>query len=51
MKYITTRYESHINSIKEELLSGIKELCATKGIDSADFERVVANEFSNEVKF
>jgi hypothetical protein len=45
------RYESHIDAIKNEVLDGLKELCASKDIDFADFERVVSNKFSNEVKF
>jgi hypothetical protein len=51
VKYITTKYESHINGIKEDVLEDIKSLCASKGIDFSDFEKVVTNNFSNEVKF
>jgi hypothetical protein len=51
VKYIASRYESHITAIKDEVLESIKELCASKEIDFSDFERAISSRFSNEVKF
>jgi hypothetical protein len=51
VKYIATRYESHISAIKDEVLESVKELCASKEVDFADFEKAISSKFSNEVKF
>jgi hypothetical protein len=51
VKYIADRYESHIQAIKEELITEIKNICSSREINSEDFERAIANKFSNEVKF
>lgn len=51
VKYIVNRYETHIDSIKNDVLDAIEELCKNKGIDFADFESAINLEFSNEIKF
>lgn len=51
VKYIVNRYESHIDGIKNDVLDAIEELCKTKGVDFADFEKAINLEFSNEIKF
>lgn len=51
VKYIVSRYDSHIDGIKNDLLESIKELCETGGIDFAQFETVINDKFNNEIKF
>ena len=51
VKYIVNRYESHIDSIKKELVEEVKKLCESNNVDSSEFEKVLSNAFNNEIKF
>lgn len=51
VKYIVNRYDSHILGIKEELLASLKTLCEKSNVEFGEFEKVVNEKFSNEIKF
>lgn len=51
VKYIVNRYDSHILAIKGEILESVKELCEKSNIDFAEFEKVINEKFSDEIKF
>jgi predicted nucleic acid-binding protein len=51
VKYIVNRYESHIDSIKKELVEEVKKLCKSNNVDSSEFEKALSNAFNNEIKF
>ena len=48
--YIVDRYETHINDVKEELTTSIKELCIKSNIDFKLFEDIIKEKFNNEIK-
>jgi hypothetical protein len=51
VKYITERYDSLIDSIKEDVLETVKSLCESNNIDFSIFEKSISDNFSNEIKF
>lgn len=51
VKYIVNRYESHISSIKDEVLDAVKALCEKNNINYDEFESAISEKFSNEIKF
>lgn len=51
VKYIVNRYEGHINSIKEEVLGAVKELCEKNHVLFDVFESAINEKFNNEIKF
>ena len=51
VKYIVNRYDSHILAIKEELLEAVKGVCETANVKFDEFEKVITEKFSNEIKF
>ena len=51
VKYIVNRYEGHINSIKEEVLEAVKDLCVQNHVLFDVFEAAISEKFNNEIKF
>lgn len=51
VKYIVNRYDSHILAIKDEILEGVKALCEKSNADFEEFEKVISEKFSNDIKF
>jgi hypothetical protein len=51
VKYITERYDSLIDNIKEDVLETVKSLCESNNIDFSIFEKSISDNFSNEIKF
>ena len=51
VKYIVNRYEGHINSIKDEVLEAVKELCEQNHVLFDVFEAAISDKFNNEIKF
>jgi hypothetical protein len=51
VKYIVNRYEGHINSIKEEVLEAVKDLCVQNHVLFDVFETAISEKFNNEIKF
>lgn len=51
LKYIVDRYSGHIESIKTDLISAMKEVCNASNVDFSLFEQTINDVFSNEIKF
>ena len=51
VKYIINRYESHISSIKNEVLDAVKALCEQNNVLFDVFETAISEKFNNEIKF
>ena len=51
VKYIVNRYDSHILGIKEDVLEAVKALCEKSKVEFGEFEKVINDKFSNEIKF
>ena len=51
VQYIVKQYDTYLDGIKEELTINIKELCDKNGVDFEQFEKIISNSFSNEIKF
>ena len=51
VKYIVNRYDSHIQAIKDEIITSIKKYCKKNKIEFDEIEKIINEKFSNEVKF
>ena len=51
VKYIVNRYDSYILGIKEDVLEAVKTLCEKSKVEFGEFEKVINDKFSNEIKF
>lgn len=49
VEYITRRYDKHISQIKDELVSGIENICANRGIEKEEFIKLIEKTFNNEI--
>ena len=51
VKYITEKYDSLIDNIKEDVLETVKTICEANNIDFEMFEKSITDNFSSEIKF
>lgn len=50
-KYVINRYESFIESLKDDILESTREYAEKNGQDLTDLEEIIKNKFNTEIKF